>query len=230
MELKGVQKSYGLTTALRDINLSVKKGEFLTLFGPNGAGKSTLLGILSTLIKPTHGNAVISNLDLNKDKSGIRKKIGFIAHNHMLYESLSAFENLKYFGVFYDLVDLESRCNEILKRVGLYERRAGLVKTFSSGMKQRLTVARALLHEPEILLLDEPYNGLDQSGIKVFTDIIKSFKDKGYTIILTTHNLDEGLELSDRIAIINRGSIVHDSYEKYDKDSFKSIYESVLTS
>lgn len=229
IEINGVEKSYGFNIALKGIDFHIKKGEFLTLFGPNGAGKSTLLSILSTILKPTKGSAKISGLDINKNKSEIRHKIGLIGHSHMLYENLSAVENLHYFGTFYDIENLKEKSKQLLNNLGLYKRRTDLVKTYSSGMKQRLSVARALLHDPEILLLDEPYNGLDQSGIKLFTEIISSFKDKGYTTILTTHNIEEGLELCSRTAILSKGNLVHDSYDTYDTDSFRSLYQSSIS-
>ena len=227
--MKGIYKLYGNTTALKDVSLSVEKGCFISLFGPNGAGKSTMLGILSTLIKPTKGNVKISNLYVQKDITEIRRKIGYVTHSRMLYENLSALENLKFLGLFYNINNLSEKCQELLQKVRLYERRNNLVKTFSSGMKQRLSIARALLHEPEIFLLDEPYNGLDYNGINLFSRVLESLKEKNYTIFLTTHNIEEGLEYSNRVIIINKGSVVLDSEEKYNKDEFKEIYKFVLS-
>lgn len=228
IEIKGIQKSFGFEVALRETNLSINKGEFVTLFGPNGAGKSTFLGILSTLIQPTAGTASICNLDIIKDKSGIRDKIGFISHSSMLYENLSAHENLTFFGTFYNLDDLDDRCDYLLKMVGLHNRRNQRVNTFSRGMKQRLSIARALLHNPRVIFLDEPFNGLDQEGIRLLNEMINNLKKSGYTTILTTHNIEEGLENASRTLILNKGYIVHDSFEKYNKKTFSEIYRSIL--
>lgn len=230
IEISGLRKNYSYITAINDINAKFNKGEFITLFGPNGAGKTTLLKILSTLLKPTAGSVTVGGYDLSKNRNDIRKIIGFLSHENMLYENLSAIENLKFVSVFYNIQNVEDHCKELLQSIGLYKRKDDLVKTFSSGMKQRLAIARALINSPEILFLDEPYNGLDQEGIQSFTDSLKELKNLGHSILLTTHNIDEGLELSDRLLILNKGKLVFDQQNNYRKEEFREIYFSALKS
>ncbi len=228
IEISNLKKNYSYLTAISDLNARLEKGDFITLFGPNGAGKSTLLKILSTLLKPSEGNVVISGHDLGKNRNEIRKIIGFVSHQNMLYENLTAFENLKFISTFYSIKKPDEICGKLLQDIGLYERRSDPVKTFSSGMKQRLSIARTLINNPKILFLDEPYNGLDQEGIESFSSILSDLKSKGHTIFLTTHNIDEGLELSDRLMILNKGKLVFDQKNIYRKEEFKEIYFSVL--
>lgn len=230
IEISGLRKNYSYITAINDINAKFNKGEFITLFGPNGAGKTTLLKILSTLLKPTAGSVTVGGYDLSKNRNDIRKIIGFLSHENMLYENLSAIENLKFVSVFYNIQNVEDHCKELLQSIGLYKRKDDLVKTFSSGMKQRLAIARALINSPQILFLDEPYNGLDQEGIQSFTDSLKELKNLGHSILLTTHNIDEGLELSDRLLILNKGKLVFDQQNNYRKEEFREIYFSALKS
>lgn len=230
IEISSLRKNYSYITAINDINAKFNKGEFITLFGPNGAGKTTLLKILSTLLKPTAGSVTVGGYDLSKNRNDIRKIIGFLSHENMLYENLSAIENLKFVSVFYNIQNVEDHCKELLQSIGLYKRKDDLVKTFSSGMKQRLAIARALINSPEILFLDEPYNGLDQEGIQSFTDSLKELKNLGHSILLTTHNIDEGLELSDRLLILNKGKLVFDQQNNYRKEEFREIYFSALKS
>ena len=231
IEACGLTKSFGNFDALRGIDLRVKKGEFITLFGPNGAGKTTLIKLLATLTAPTSGTLEIYRFNAKKDVNKIRQFIGVISHDPYLYENLTAFENIKFFGTLYGLKNIENRAGEVIKQVGLESRMHDLVRTFSRGMKQRLTVARAIVHEPKILLLDEPYTGLDQHGAKLFGDMLSELKSDNRTILMTTHNIDEGLDLSDRIGILAKGNIVFDSpKDKVDRLSFKDLYISKVES
>lgn len=228
IEISGLKKNYSYITAIDDLNATFEKGEFITLFGPNGAGKSTLLKILSTLLKPTEGFVTVGGFNLGKERNEIRNIIGFVSHQNMLYENLTAFENLKFISTFYGIEKAEEICRKLLQNMSLYERREDPVKSFSSGMKQRLAIARTLINNPKILFLDEPYNGLDQEGIGNFSNILSELKNSGHTIFLTTHNIDEGLELSDRLMILNKGKFVFDQKNNYRKEEFKEIYSSVL--
>ncbi len=222
---EGVTKSFGNIQALRGIDLKVKKSEFFTVFGPNGAGKTTLIKLLATLSKTTSGKVSIANHDIKKDPDKVRAQIGVISHDPYLYGSLSALENIKFFASLYGIPHAQERAFEVIKQVGLEHRMHDLVRTFSRGMQQRLTVARAIVHEPKILLLDEPYNGLDQEGARIFGEMLRWLKAQGRTIVMTTHNFLEGLEISDRVAIICGGKIVYENEAKsVEPERFKEVY------
>ncbi|MCH6575545.1 MAG: ABC transporter ATP-binding protein, partial [Bacteroidetes bacterium] len=192
IQAEGLKKSFGNFDALRGVDLRVKRGEFMTLFGPNGAGKTTLIKLLATLTSPTSGTLSVYGYDVRKDVNNIRSVIGVISHDPYLYDNLSAFENIKFFGTLYGLDDVDNRARSVIKQVGLEKRMNDLVRTFSRGMKQRLTVARAIVHEPKILLLDEPYTGLDQHGAQIFGEMLSDLKSQRRTILMTTHNIEEG--------------------------------------
>lgn len=225
IQAEGLKKSFGNFDALRGVDLHVKRGEFMTLFGPNGAGKTTLIKLLATLTNPTSGTLSVYGYDVRKDVNNIRSVIGVISHDPYLYDNLSAFENIKFFGTLYGLDDLDNRARSVIKQVGLERRMNDLVRTFSRGMKQRLTVARAIVHEPKILLLDEPYTGLDQHGAQIFGEMLSDLKSQRRTILMTTHNIDEGLDLSDRIGILAKGKIVLDcSKTEIQRSGFKDLY------
>ncbi len=225
IKAEGLTKSFGPVEALRGIDLSVEKGEFYTLFGPNGAGKTTFIKILSTLAKPSSGKLTIAGHDAVKDPDGVRGVTGVVSHDPFLYENLSAFENIKFFGTMYGVHDADGRAAEVIDRVGLGKRMHDLVRNFSRGMKQRLAVARAIVHDPGILLLDEPYTGLDQHGARVFGEMLSMLKSDRRTILMTTHNLEEGLDRSDRVGILAGGRMVYESRrEGLDREAFREIY------
>lgn len=225
VEVQAVTKSFGTFDALKGVDLHMEKGEFLTLFGPNGAGKTTLIRLLSTLAKPTSGTLKVSGFDTQKESGKVRESVGVISHDPYLYENLSAFENIKFFGEMYGVSDVDSRAKELIELLGLGTRMDDLVRTFSRGMKQRLSVARSIVHDPSVLLLDEPYTGLDQKGAKIFGDTLGWLKSHGRTILMTTHNIDEALTLSDRVGIITSGKVVYEgSASDLTNDSFKNIY------
>jgi len=218
-------KSFGRIQALNGIDLRLKKGDFLTIFGPNGAGKTTLLRILSSITKPTTGKVIVAGYDITKEPQMVRGSIGFISHQPYLYESLNALENISFFASMYGISNSEQRAIEVIKKVGLESRMYDLVRTYSGGMKQRLAVARAIVHDPKILLLDEPYTGLDQHGSKIFSEMLGMLKTHKRTILMTTHNISEGLELSDRIAIINSGKIVFEKNTvEVEPSAFRDLY------
>ncbi len=225
IQADGVRKSFGNFEVLRGVDLQVEKGEFYTLFGPNGAGKTTLIKLLATLTDPTSGDLHVSGLDVKKEVSGIRSLIGVISHDPYLYDNLSAIENITFFASLYGLDDTDQRARSVIEQVGLERRMNDIVRTFSRGMKQRLSVARAIVHDPKILLLDEPYTGLDQHGAQIFGDMLSDLKSNHRTILMTTHNIDEGLDLSDRIGILTKGKIVLDCPKsEIDRSSFKDLY------
>ncbi len=222
---QAVTKTFGSFDALKGIDLHLKKGEFVTLFGPNGAGKTTLIKLLSTLAKPTSGSLTVAGFDALKEAGKVRASVGVISHDPYLYENLSAFENIKFFGEMYGVSDTATRATELIDLIGLGARTHDLVRTFSRGMKQRLSVARAIVHDPSVLLLDEPYTGLDQKGARIFGDTLKWLKSHERTILMTTHNIDEGLQLSDRVGILTSGKIVYEGLSSdLNNDSFKDLY------
>jgi heme ABC exporter ATP-binding subunit CcmA len=222
---EGVTKSFENIQALRGIDLRVKKGEFLTIFGPNGAGKTTLIKLLATLTKPTSGKVSIANYDIKKDPDKVRALIGVISHEPYLYGNLSALENITFFASLYGISQARKKAIEVIKQIGLETRMYDLVRTFSRGMQQRLAVARAIVHEPKILLLDEPYTGLDQDGARIFGEMLRWLKTQGRTIVMTTHNFLEGIEMSDRVAILGGGKIVYENEAKsIEPERFKEVY------
>ncbi len=208
IHVKGLIKHYGLNAVLRGIDLHVKPGEFVTLVGSNGAGKTTLLRIVATLLQPTSGHVKIGGWQLPQHASRVRQHIGLVSHQTLLYGDLTAAENLTFFARLYHLDNLQERVVQALKTVGLIARQRDAVSTFSRGMVQRLTIARATLHEPDVLLLDEPYTGLDQDAARLLDDLLRREVENGRTILMITHDLTHGLNICDRVAILNRGKIV----------------------
>lgn len=207
IKIKGLIKQYGLNPVLRGVNLHVAAGEFVTLVGPNGAGKSTLLRIVATLQKQTEGEISVGGWSLPGQGHRVRRHIGLVSHQSMLYGDLTAAENLLFFARLYQLDQPEARAAQALKTVGLAARERDAVRTFSRGMVQRLTIARATLHEPDVLLLDEPYTGLDQDASALLDDLLQRESENGRTILMITHDLVHGLNICDRAAILSRGKI-----------------------
>jgi len=226
VEARDLSKSFGPRAALSAVNLRVAAGELVALLGPNGAGKTTLLRILATLSRPTSGTVRIGGVDLAKAGSEARRQIGFLSHRTLLYDDLTAEQNLAFYARMYDLPDAAGRIGELLDRVGLAERRRDLVRTFSRGMQQRLALARTLLHRPPLLLLDEPYSGLDPLVTQVLTGLLAELAGQGATILLTTHDLDRGLALARRLVVLSQGRVVYDAPQsQVDSASFRSLYE-----
>jgi heme exporter protein A len=210
IRLNNVVKQYGLNPVLRGVDLQVHQGEFVTLVGANGAGKSTLLSIVATLLRPTSGEVRVGGWLLPDQSDRVRRYIGLVSHQSLLYRDLTAAENLAFFARLYRLDNAEARVMDALRTVGLFSRQRDPVGTFSRGMVQRLTIARATLHEPEVLLLDEPYTGLDQEASRLLDDLLRAESDRGRTILMITHDLGHGLGLADRLAILHRGRIARE--------------------
>lgn len=208
IRIKGLVKNYGLNVVLRDVNLHVRPGEFVTLVGANGAGKTTLMRIVATLLQPTSGEVSIGGWSLQGHAARVRQHIGLVSHQALLYGDLSAAENLQFFARLYQLDNQAKRVAKALKDVGLLARQRDPVSTFSRGMVQRLTIARATLHEPDVLLLDEPYTGLDQDAAHLLDNLLKREMDIGRTILMITHDLVHGINICHRSVILNRGKIV----------------------
>jgi heme exporter protein A len=228
IEVRKLSKAFGHQVALRGVDLSVAEGEFLTLFGPNGAGKTTLIRIVASLTRPTAGSIRVRGEDLNKKATVLRRHIGLISHNPLLYGDLTPDENLRFFAWMYDLADAGVRINAVLEQVGLTARRHDPVRTFSRGMVQRLTIARAILHDPAIMLLDEPYTGLDLQAADMLRAVLQELAASNRTVILTTHNLEQGLEMCDRATILNRGKVAWEgSRAGLDLADMREIYRAV---
>jgi heme exporter protein A len=207
LEIQGVWKYYGDFPALREVGLNIAPGSALALLGRNGAGKTTLLRIIAGLSKPSRGTVKIHGSEAREEVT--RRRIGILGHGIALYDELSAVENLTLFGRLYGLADARKRADEMLERVGLKRVRDGLAREFSRGMRQRLAVGRAFLHDPEVLLLDEPFTALDDRAIAVLQSMIQEMRERGRTIVMSTHQLREALEMASHVALLQRGQIVH---------------------
>lgn len=207
---QGLVKQFGHFQALRGVDLSLPKGEFLVLFGPNGAGKTTLIRILAGLSKPSAGRVFLDGIDMAQEPGEVRRRIGVISHQTYLYDDLTAEENLRFFGKMFDVPNLDERIAEVLAQVGLANRARDRVRTFSRGMQQRVSIARAVLHRPSILLLDEPDTGLDERAAGLMHDAIVGLEGEGRTIIMTTHHFERGLAMATRVAILNEGRLVRE--------------------
>jgi heme exporter protein A len=204
-------KAFGRRPVLRGIDLEVPAGQSVALFGPNGAGKTTLIRIIAGLSKLTSGRVLLGGQDVQKAGPSLRRYIGFVSHNPLVYDSLTAEENLLFFGRMYDVPALEQRIVQVLEQVGLAGRRKDVVRTYSRGMIQRLAIGRAILHNPPILLLDEPDTGLDQQAADMLRSLLVELGSSDRTVLLTTHNLERGIEWADRALILNGGRVRFDS-------------------
>ncbi len=225
IDVRNLTKSFGTLYALRGLNLSVARGSCLTIFGPNGAGKSTFIRILATLSKPTEGEIRIEGEDIFANAEQYRSRLGVIAHATFLYDELTARENLAFYGKLYGINQREQRIRQLLDEVGLGKRANDRVRTFSRGMQQRLSIARAMLHDPDILLLDEPYTGLDQHASEMLTGWIMKLRSANRTVILITHDLTQGLEVADDVAIFLRGKVaLSASADRYSGKEFQQLY------
>lgn len=212
IEIEKLTKAFGFMPALRGVTLSVERGESVALLGANGSGKSTLLRILSGLSKPTNGLIRVGGWELPREAAAVRAQIGMVGHKPLVYENLSARENLRFFGRLYglDARATEKRAEALLEQVGLSKRANDLVRTYSRGMFQRLSIARALLHEPDILLFDEPHTGLDQNASALLDSLLLDARAEGRTILFATHELERAARVSTRLIILQRGSVAHD--------------------
>ena len=209
MSIVGLKKTYGLKPILRGIDLTVKQGERVAILGSNGTGKTTLLRILAGLTKPSAGTITVAGLDMLQDAQAIRQRVGFVAHQSYLYEELTALENLLFFGRMYNVPQAQERAVTLIQRVGLEKRMRERISTFSRGQVQRLSWARALLHMPQLLLLDEPDTGLDQEGQTLIDALLQEHTERGGTTLFTTHQLERALNLGTHIVLLNKGRVVY---------------------
>lgn len=208
VDVRNLVKRFGIKPVLKGLNFQVAPDEFVVILGPNGAGKTTLLRILASLSRPTRGDVRILGYELPGQASAIRRHLGVVSHQPLLYGDLSAEENLRFYGRMYNILSLEQRVKEVLKLVGLENRRRDLVRTFSRGMQQRLAIGRAILHDPQILLLDEPHTGLDQDASAMLDGLLRQIATSGRTVVMTSHDIWRAANLASRIDVLSRGVIV----------------------
>ncbi len=209
METKGLKKTYNLKPVLRDIDIALDRGKCMALLGANGAGKTTLLRILACLTKPTAGTVRIGGLDIGQEAQQVRMLVGFAGHQPNLYDELSALENLLFFGHMYSVKKVREQVTALLERVGLARHSNERAGTLSRGQLQRLALARAFLHSPRLLLLDEPDAGLDDEGIALLEELLREHADHGGTTLFTTHNFERAVKFSDQICLLSRGRVVY---------------------
>jgi ABC-2 type transport system ATP-binding protein len=202
-------KRFGDHVALEDLDLDVPEGEVFGLLGPNGAGKTTALRLLTGLVAPTSGRATIAGASVAAESESVRARIGLLTETPGLYPRLDAVENLIFFAEIYDVPNAHAKIEALLKRLELWDRRKEAAGALSKGMRQKLALARALLHDPKVVFLDEPTSALDPASAKVVRALIGELKQEGRTIVLCTHNLDEADRLADRIGVLRKGRLVH---------------------
>jgi heme ABC exporter ATP-binding subunit CcmA len=210
VHVAGLRKAFGAALVLDDVSLSVRAGEAVALLGANGAGKTTLLRILATLARPTRGTAVIAGFDCAREPERVRERVGLVAHGTLIYEDLTAEENLRFWRVLAGGRALAADLREALAAVELEPYAGERVRSFSAGMKRRLSLARVVLARPQVLLLDEPFAGLDQRGKKWLEEYLHAFKVGGGAIVMVTHSFGRQLSVADRIAILGGGRIALD--------------------
>ncbi|MGA7195339.1 MAG: heme ABC exporter ATP-binding protein CcmA [Anaerolineales bacterium] len=222
-------KRFGMKTVLRGLDFEVQPGEFVAILGPNGAGKTTFLRILSSLSRPSVGLVSVAGYRLPDQASAVRARLGVVSHLPLLYGDLTAEENLRFFGRMYGVSNIESRITEVLEMVGLASRRRDLVRTFSRGMQQRLAIGRAVFHDPEVMLFDEPYTGLDQDASAMLDDVLRSVAAKGRTVVMTSHDLIRAEELATRFDILSHGVITASATRKQlGKSNLLAFYKKAL--
>ena len=208
---ENLTKKFGNVLAVENLSLDIKEGEVFGFLGPNGAGKTTTVRMLASLIGPTSGSATVAGFEVGKQDIDIRRNVGLLTETPGMYDNLSAETNLRIFAELYEVKDVAGQVEKYLKMLGLWERRNDAAGTFSKGMKQKLAIARALLHEPRLLFLDEPTSGLDPEASHLVREFISELKREGRTIFLCTHNLDEADRLCDRVGVFKTRLLVLDS-------------------
>lgn len=227
--VKKLVKRFGLKTVLRGVDFEVQPGEFVALLGPNGAGKTTFLRILASLSRPSLGDVNIAGYKLPNEAAQVRARLGVVSHLPLLYGDLTAEENLRFYARMYNLPNIEVRVTDVLEMVGLEARRRDLVRTFSRGMQQRLAIGRAVLHDPDVVLFDEPYTGLDQDASAMLDDVLKTVAAKGRTVVMTSHDLARAEDLATRFDILSRGVISASASRKdLKKTNLLAFYKQAL--
>lgn len=228
IETKKLSKVFGTRKAVDKVSIAVPQGAFLSIFGPNGAGKTTLLSMLSTLKRPSSGEAYLMGVNLLEEPDKARDHIGMISHNSMLYPDLSAEQNLLFYARLYGVVDPEQRVSEMLSAVELKHRRLDTVRTFSRGMTQRLSIARALIHDPDVVFLDEPYSGLDPHAVEIFDELINQQRENR-TFVMVSHDLQKGFDMCTHALVLAKGRVVaFGSKEDFVFEEFRELYRETV--
>jgi ABC-type multidrug transport system ATPase subunit len=228
LKTEGIVKRYGRISALRGIDLDVERGRSLAVLGPNGAGKSTLLGILAGRVRPTAGRVIISG---EKPVQGLSRRgfTGYLSHSSLLYKGMTARENLLFYGNLFGVADAGGRTDEMLHFIGLWDRRNDVVGGFSRGMEQRLSIARSLLHDPQLILLDEPFSGLDLHSARVLYRTLDQLRDGNRTLVIATHDLGSVEKFGDQAVILSGGRIAHHGSLLTDRPGYmRDIYMDVI--
>ncbi len=230
VETVDLTRAFGSRQAVAGITFSLAPGDCLAVFGPNGAGKTTLLRLLAGLLKPSSGSARLAGIPLPGGTLA-RSRVGLISHHTMLYEALSARENVSFAARLYGIRDPATRVDESLSRMSMLERADAPVRLLSRGMQQRVSIARAMVHSPQVVLADEPYSGLDESGARALTALLRELRSTGTAIIIVTHNLAEGLSLASHAAVMQRGKFVrYDTSARIDPKSYAATYREAVAS
>jgi heme exporter protein A len=229
IEVRKLVKRFGLKTVLRGLDFHVEPGEFVAILGPNGAGKTTFLRILASLSRPSLGDVRIAGYQLPGEASHLRRRLGVVSHLPLLYGDLSAEENLRFYGRMYSVPALDQRISKVLELVGLAPRRRDLVRTFSRGMQQRLAIGRAVLHDPEVMLFDEPYTGLDQDASAMLDVVLRDVAAAGRTVVMTSHDLARTADLASRFDVLSRGVITASIQRSdIDPDNLLAFYRQAI--
>lgn len=225
----GVQKRFGSKLILKGVDLTVQQGETVALLGANGAGKTTFMRIVAGLSQPDRGEVQLGGVSTKRAGHELRRYIGLVSHAPLLYDGLSGLENMRFFAQMYDILDPEPRIESVLREVDLWLRRVDAVRTYSRGMTQRLAIARAILHDPPVLLLDEPDTGLDQASVDMLHRLIRQLGSEDRAVLLTTHNLERALAWSDRICMLAGGRIVVDQPSaQLDTATLRQLYRKMV--
>lgn len=229
IKVRKLVKRFGLKTVLKGMDFEVEEGEFVGLLGPNGAGKTTFLRILSSLSRPSLGDVRIAGYRLPHQATAVRRRLGVLSHQPLLYGDLTAEENLRFYGKMYAVENPDSRIDEVLQLVDLSHRRNDLLRTYSRGMQQRLAIARSVIHDPDILLLDEPYTGLDQDACAMLDEVLQEIAVQGRTIVMTSHDLARVADLASRFDVLSRGKIASSAgREDIPKDGLLAFYRKAI--
>jgi heme exporter protein A len=229
ISVRKLVKRFGLKPVLRGLDFEVNQGEFVALLGPNGAGKTTFLRILASLSRPTLGEVRIAGHRLPDQAAAVRSRLGVVSHLPLLYGDLTAEENLRFYGRMYGIEQEDHRVGEVLDLVGLTPHRRDLVRTFSRGMQQRLAIGRAVLHDPEVMLFDEPHTGLDQDASLMLDTVLREVAASGRTVVMTSHDLVRASDLASRFDVISRGIITASALsQEMAQDGLMSFYRQAI--
>lgn len=229
VEARALVRRFGSTPVLTGLDFRADAGEIVGIFGPNGAGKTTLVRVLATLLSPSAGAVCLFGADaFGRHASRLRRRLGLVSHETFLYSDLSGTENLAYYARLYGIRDGHTRADELLAWAGLAEHGARSVRSYSRGMAQRLAIARALIHRPELLLLDEPFSSLDAAGAESVERMLLDMHAEGRTVLLTTHDMERGLRVANRVYILNRGRVAWESRGPTEAHAFGDAYRRVV--